>query len=206
VIAFAGGTYYAYPMMIQVANTILSWDKAANRRQSLEELKGHLLRVMNGMLTQITDPLIPAEHPDALFLFAGFSWKSQRFVLWTLHFDSDLGRFTFRPATRWRGGNTPKVLALVGDEREEAKMRLTELLRAEDRLQGGGFDMEPLEVLLQMIDSPLFRSISGPVQIVKVYRNLQVVPFVVQRGGVRSLFGRRLLDYEESDAFPMLVL
>ena len=206
VIAFAGGTFYAYPMILQVVNTVTSWAKAENRGQPLEELKGHLLRVLNRMLDEVTDPPTQPDVPDAFFLFAGFSWKSQKFLLWTLHFDAHLGRFTFRPATRWKGGNTAKVLALVGDELDEAKRRLTELLRASGKLKGGGFDMKPLQVLVEMVDSTAFQSIGGPVQVVKVYRHLQVVLFVVERNGVRSLLGRPLLDDERPDRCRVLTL
>jgi hypothetical protein len=205
IVAFAGGTDYAYPMMIQMVNTVASWGKAANRGQPLEELKGHLVRVLNRMLGEMTDPPKFPVVPDAFFLLAGFSWKSQEFRIWTLHFDSNLGGFTFRPASRWTGGNEAKVLAIVGDHIDRAKDRLTELLKEEGKLTSGGFDMEPFQVLADIVDSQEFDSIGGQLQLVKIYRHLQVVPFVVDRNGVRSLLGRPLLDYEKPDRFPALV-
>lgn len=208
VIAFAGSTFYAYPMMIQVVNTVASWDKALNRRQPLEELKGHLIRVLNRMLEEMNDlpPEIP-EVPDAFFLLAGFSWKSQEFQLWTLHFDSGRGgAFTFRPASRWKRGNQAKVLAIVGDHVAEAKARLTEMLKELGKLTSGGFDMEPFKVLSDMVDSHEYDTIGGHLQLVKIYRHLQVVPFVIERNGVRSLLGRPLLDYEQPDRFPTVVM
>jgi hypothetical protein len=204
VVAFAGDTDFAYPIMLQMANTVASWDKAANRAQPLEEAKGHLLRVLNCMFGEFTDLRGLGQDTSAIFLLAGFSWKSQKFVIWTLHFDPSIGRFTFRPATRWRGGNSAKLLAVVGDEVDDAKEQLTALLRERRRLTTGGFDMEPLEVLTAMIDSPKYVTIGGYVQLIKVYRSLRVVPFVIERGGIRSLFGRPLLDYEEPDRFPTL--
>lgn len=203
VIAFAGDTSFAYPMMLQVANTIASWDKAATRRQPLEELKGHILRVINHMLDELTDvPPHLEESPTAYFLFAGFSWKSQSFQIWTLHFDTDLGRFTFRPASRWKRGNEAKLLAVVGDDISEAKKRLKARLKQLNKLKHGGFDMEPLSVLAEMIDDEAYPTIGGHVQVVKIYKCLKAVPFVVERNGRRSLFGRALLDYERSDRFP----
>jgi hypothetical protein len=207
VVAFAGGTFFAYPMMLQMVNTVASWDRAANRSQPLEETKGHLVRVLNRMLAELTDvPKELREAPDAFFLLAGFSWKTQKFVIWTLHFDNSIDAFTFRPASRWRGGNSAKVLALVGDHLDVAKERLTELLRQRKLLSSGGLDMEPLEVLTEMIDSQSYPTIGGQVQLVKVYRSLRVVPFVIERNGVRSLLGRPLLDYEQPDRFPTLSL
>ena len=198
---------YAYPMMLQMVNSVASWGKAANRGQSLEELKGHLLRVMNRMLEEISDLRgLERVPPDAFFLFAGFSWRAQAFRLWTLHFDPSIKAFTFRPTRRWKAGNSSKVLAVVGDHVNDAKKRLTELLRRLGKLESGGFDMEPLLVLADMVDSPEYDTIGGHLQLVKVYRHLQVVPFVVERNGVRSLLGRPLLDYEVSDRFPVFAL
>ncbi len=207
VIAFAGETSFAYPMMLQVANTIACWDKAASRRQPLEELNGHLLRVINHMLEELTDvPPHLKESPNAYFLFGGFSWKSQSFQIWTLHFATDLGRFTFRPASRWTGGNEAKLLAVVGDELPEAKKRLKTRLKQLNKLEHGGFDMEPLSILAEIIDDEAYPTIGGHPQVVKIYKCLKAVPFVVERHGTRSLFGRALLDYEQSDRYPEVSL
>jgi len=86
-------------MMIQMVNTVASWHGTANRAQSLEFTKGHLVRVMNRMLQELTDaPVELRESPNALFLLAGFSWRTQVFRIWTLHYDAHLRGFTFRAA------------------------------------------------------------------------------------------------------------
>jgi hypothetical protein len=205
VVAFAGATDYAYPMMIQMVNTVASWDAAASRAQPLEVTKGHLIRVLNRMVEEMHDvPHDLRENPDALFLVAGFSWKSQRFRIWTVHYDPGIGRFTFRPAMPWAGGNEAKAMALVGDNLDEAKLRLTGILKEKGTMASGGFDMEPIQVLGDMIDSDSYPTIGGQIQLVKVYRSLKAVPFVVERHGVRSFLGRPLLGYEKSDRFPQV--
>lgn len=207
VVAFAGDTFYAYPMMLQMVNTVASWNKAANRRQPLEELRGHLVRVLNRMLEEMSDlPPALAEDPAAYFLLAGFSWKSQQFRIWTLHFDPAIGGFTFRPASRWGGGNDKKLLAIVSDQADQAKKRLTAILKELGKLSGGGFDMEPLMVLMDMVDATEYDTIGGHIQLAKIYTFLQVVPFVVERNGVRSLLGRPLLDYEQPERYPTIAI
>ena len=47
VISFAGDTYDAYPLMLQVYNAILMHGPAQDRAMDLPELKGHLIRVIN---------------------------------------------------------------------------------------------------------------------------------------------------------------
>lgn len=203
VIAFAGATDVAYPMMIQAVNTVTSWTPASTRRQPLDEFKGHLLRVFNRMLVEVSDPLrLGMSEPDALFLLAGFNWRWQRFQVWTLHFDHRIRRFTFRPASRWSGGNANKLLAIVGDEVALAKERIIELLKARGKLPGAGFDMEPLEILEEFIRDEAHATIGGSPQVLKVYQSMNVVPFIVPwtdktGGGIMTLYGRPLLDYED---------
>ena len=55
VIAFAGQTAFAYPLMIQAWNAVDSWRPSRERLQPLAVLKGHLIRVFNGMLDEISD-------------------------------------------------------------------------------------------------------------------------------------------------------
>lgn len=200
-IAFAGATDVAYPLMIQAVNTVSAWSGALSRRQPLDELKGHLLRVFDRMLEELSET-VASRHTEALFIFGGYSWKAKRFQVWTLYFDPGIKRFTFRPASPWSGGNEEKMLALVGDEVDEAKTRLERILRDREKLAGGGFDMEPLEVLVDMIRDRGLPTIGGVPQVLKVYQSMNTVPFVVPWVGpsgspIRTLFGRPLLDYEK---------
>lgn len=207
-IAFAGETDYAYPMMIQVINGINFYDGALSRRQPLAKLKGHLIRVINLMLDQHKDvPTELWEAPAAFFLLAGYDWTTNEFKIWKLHFDKSIGRFTFSPASSWRGeGHDEKVLSIIGDEIGAAREVVLENLRGPDGIRSGAFDMEPMRALAFMVDAEGFRSIGGHIQMVKVYKALQCVPFTISRNGTRSLLGRPLLDYEKSETIPTLTL
>jgi len=52
VLSFAGQTYDAYPLMLQAANAIETFNKLKTRSTDLADLKGHLLRplVLSGNL------------------------------------------------------------------------------------------------------------------------------------------------------------
>ncbi|MCD7441002.1 hypothetical protein K4B79_22595 [Streptomyces lincolnensis] len=207
-IAFAGETNYAYPIMLQAINSINAYGGALSRRQPLAKLKGHLIRVVNLMLDQLTDiPRDLWEAPAAFFLLAGYDWTTHEFKIWKLHFDKATRRFTFSPGNPWRGeGHDEKVLSIIGDEIDEARAVLVEFLRTPDGIRPGAFDMEPMKALAFMIDSDRFHSIGGHIQMVKVYKALQCVPFIISRDGTRSLMGRPLLDYEKSESVPTLTL
>lgn len=206
-LAFAGQTAFAYPLMLQAWNAVDSWRRSRDRWQHLNVLKGHLIRVFNGMLHEISD-LPSAEErmdPEAVLLLAGFCWDEQKFKIWTLHYDKELHGFTFRPARPWRGNaSRGKVLAVVGDEVREAKERLISMLREQRTLTVGGFDLEPLKILESMTLDPNFSTIGGPIQLVKVYRSLKSAAFIVPNAadGRPTLLGRPLLTYEKPDRQP----
>lgn len=196
---------YAYPLLLQIRSAIEFHRRSLTRAQDLTDLKGHLLRVVNDMCSQIDDlpvgQTVP-DDPDADFLLGGYSWKLRRFVLWTLHFDAHHKKFAYRPAKNWTGVKGKRVFAFVGDSLAEAKDRLISILRARGKLTTGGFDMEPFEVLRDMIRDRVDPRIGGPPQIVKVYRHLNATPYGVywpkRKGGKVTLLGRPLLAYEKT--------
>jgi len=204
VISFAGNTMYAYPVMLQAIAAVSQHPKLLSRGMNLDELKGHLLRVLNSMVSLIHDlPSNGGDDPDTTFLFGGWSWKHNRFKIWLLHFDVELKRFTFRPATRWRGLNADKVFAFTGDYKKEFKARLSALLRKKNKSEAGGFDMEPFEVLRDMLRESSFDQIGGAPQLMKVYKYSSCKPYAVfwpnREAATINLLGRPLLDYEQSE-------
>jgi len=190
--------------MLQAVAAISQHAKLLNRGIDLEELKGHLLRVLNSMVLLIHDLPHGVENvPDTTFLLAGWSWRRNQFKMWLLHYDASIRKFTFRPAGRWRSLNKQKELAFTGDYKSEYKERLIALLRKKSKLQGGGFDMEPLEVLRDMLRDSTFDLIGGAPQVIKVYRYSGCKPFAVfwpnKTAATVNLLGRPLLHYEQAD-------
>ncbi len=203
VVCFAGDTMYAYPIILQIQSAVAQHPKLLSRAMDITDLKGHLLRILNEMVSLVHDlPVGMANEPDATFLIAGWSWKLAAFKSWLLHYDASIKRFAFRPTTSWRGSNKDKVLAITGDYQDEYKARLIYLLREKNKLQSGGFDMEPLEVLRDMLRTASYDLIGGAPQVAKVYKYASARPFAVfwpnKESSKISLSGRPLLDYELS--------
>ena len=194
--------------MLQAYNAIRMFADAANRRLDLPELRGHLVRVFNYSRTFIGHPpqgQSEATPPKALFMLSGYSWRQKRFRIWKLFYDAHISKFTFQPASPWRGnGQEEKIIAFVGDEAPiaEAKRRLVKCLRDKNHLTEGGLNMEPFDVLRDIIRSNEFPSVGGPPQLVKVYEHMNSAPFGVywpNRDGRPTVLGRPLLDYEKSE-------
>lgn len=201
-ICFAGDTMYTYPLMLQMAAAIEHYPRSKSRATDLTRMKGHTLRVFNEMLDDIHDLPVgeDLDPPDAHFILGGYSWEYGKFHIWYLHYDTHIGRFTFRPASQWRGVRGSKKIMAAGDHLQEFKTRLIALLRERRKLTVGGFDMEPFEVLRDMIRDEEYDSIGGPPQIMKVYQHLNTQPLAVywpnREVGKITLLGRPLLSYE----------
>ena len=235
---FAGNTMHAYPMMLQAKSAVEMFPKARTRGLDLCDLKGHIVRVMNGMRAGSQMQLADSEWaPDTAFLLGGFSWKFSDFRLWTIYYDPRIKRFTYRPASRWRKSGSKRI-HFVGDDLfldplarariqilrlcyqrtgrvepvyfhviEEARARLERLLRHRGKIARGGFDMEPFEVLRDMIRSGHWPTLGGPPQILKVYRHMNCQPFGVywpnRAAKAVAVLGRVLLEDEAPDC-PVL--
>ncbi|MCF4164881.1 hypothetical protein L2U69_04420 [Zavarzinia compransoris] len=210
VISFAGSTSDAYPLILQAYNSIKMYEPAENRVLDLAELKGHLLRIFNHSRKFITGlprgQKLP-DKPEVEFMLSGYSWRDKNFRAWKLHYNQTIDKFTFRPIHEWKrgqGGNSHKFISIIGDKdvRNVANDMIISLLRKNGKLTSGSFDMEPFEILRDIIRCKKYQSVGGPVQIVKIYEHANAVPVGVywpnKESGVISLLGRPLLDYEKS--------
>lgn len=205
-LCFAGDTGIAYPIMLQVQTAIRQHSRTLNRAVDLPDFKGKVIEIINGMRDSMHSlpHLEDGRHieDETFLLLGGYSWRDAAFAIWTLHFDPPINRFTFRPASPWGGVDSLRLLSVVGNEVEEAKARLIELLKSRGKRTSGGFDMEPFEILRDMIRQDVSRFIGGPPQLLKVYRHMNATPLSVYwpskaAAGV-TMLGRRLLPYERS--------
>jgi hypothetical protein len=202
-LCFAGGTAYAYPLMLQAENSLGLHPKSRTRAFDLNETRAYVLEVFNAMTELIGDPPQGAdlEPPDAAFLLGGFDWRSQEFLLWVLYYDEARGQFDFHRAQFWEGIEGRRKILFLGDETDQAKLRLLEILADRGKLDKGGFDFEPFEVLRDMIREEVSPYIGGPPQMAKVYKHLNVLRMGVywptREANTIAVNGRPLLGYEK---------
>ena len=91
---------------------------------------------------------------------------------------------------------SPQKFWFIGDDTEEARIRLYEILEARRKLTVGGLDMEPLEVLIDLIRSDKHESIWGAPQVLKIYRHMNAPGLKVlwpDSRGQLTYLSRRLL-------------
>jgi hypothetical protein len=205
-IAFAGHTADAYPLMLQLQSAVKMHPKIASRAYDLANLKGHVLRIFNAMWKSISDLPHGQQLPDpaeARFILAGYSWRYELFRIWTIYFDKQVNEFRFREAPWHRkngGGN--KYFTFIGDDANPATNRVYEILRERNRIKSFGLQMEPFEVLAEFIRDEAKPSIGGAPQVYKIYKHMNTLPYNVywpsRKEGTISFGGRQLLPYERN--------
>ena len=232
-ISFAGDTKFAYPFIHAALNAIELHRGSARRQVDLYEVKSVLLNALNEMLAHLSDFAVGKtdfEEPDLRFIFGGYSWKSKSFVIWKFHFNNGEREFRSAEVVNWDGLGTERRLLIIGDpsasrsairraartndtpaESHEdieaiAKKAFVDLLEARGIKNGKGLNLEPLEVLRDLLrrDSSLY--IGGAPQIVKVYQHMNTQPFGIRwpnGDGAIAVLGR-LLPRGEKLHVPVL--
>lgn len=206
VIAFAGLTADAYPLMLQLQAAVRMHPKVASRAYDLTALNGHMLRIFNDMWKSIGNLPVGQIKPDpaeARFILAGYSWRYEKFKIWTLYFHAPTNEFKLREASLHRkkgGGN--KYFAFIGDHANMATERVYEKLKERNRVRASGLQMEPFEVLVEFIRDNGKPEIGGPPSVVKVYKHMNTLPYNVywpdKKQGRLAFGGRLLLPYERN--------
>jgi len=180
-IAFAGDTDYAFPLLMQTMRAIEGYPLSSSRRLPLPKLKRHILRVFQQTYDAIHTLPFDAVHPeppDNYFLLGGYDWQSQRFRAWRLAFDKNLRLFVYRPILRSGG----KKYFFAGDNKRAVSdaVRRTDELLSERGKGNDEIDLEPFEVLSSVIsESPKSSTIGGVPQIGKAYQHLNTQLFQV---------------------------
>ena len=198
-IAFAGDTHFSYPLINQIQTYIKSYPKTQSRFQDLSHFKGHLVNMMNFMLSHKSD----YEEPKVRFLFGGYSWDRKRFYLWHIYFDSKIKIFVNSEVRTWKGIKKNRVISFIGDYHYEYRERLIRLMKSKKKFVNGYFDMEPFEVLRDMIREDKYTEIGGAPQLLKVYEHMNCSPISVKwkinGKNLSTLLGRPLQEFEVSN-------
>ncbi len=208
--AFAGDTLWAYPLVLQTMNDLLAFTASRERRTDIRAARAHALRVVNQLMADRPPP--PGGGPDVEteFLFGGWSWESLDFRLWRFRWSAERDTYWHETIRRGEIG----LVAWIGDRDFDnpardlvgiAKAKLSALLLDRGRI-GAPLDMEPFEVLVSMLRSGEYDTIGGAPQVAKVYRHMNASFLGVRwpdRDGPVTLVGRNMLGYERVE---MLVL
>lgn len=202
-LAFSGDSGVSYPLFIHALSFSESYGRAKTGAVDISDFADKLLTIFRIYTAQLDDA---AETPtqffgNTYFLLSGWSWKLSAFRIYHYRFtagDWEKGRVQ---SGRWKtsDGEIDVTLKVIGTSAAKVS---GEFRRAVSQMSMGEMNLQPLAFLWdRLADLTRTRargSVGGPLQMVKCYPYLQVLPFAVSWGdtGASHLFGRRLEDYE----------
>jgi len=214
VLAFAGDTFFAYPLIIQIQQAIQQHTPLKNRAIDYRRFRNHMMRIFNSMISQFANYVPGLEHPQTAFLVGGYSWFYKEFKLDLITYDKSIKQFVKRSCESGIG-NFGKVL-FAGDKSKEAYRRLLEMLKERHGVESVSrtskvsikFHMEPFEVLRDLLrENKAGSSIGGPPQITTVSQHMNTMQTAVywpsKQDGSIYLGGRPIFDYENIDSWVL---
>ncbi len=185
--------------MIHLANAIEAHQPARDRSVDIGVVKNHLLRVFTDTLATMNWVLEPRKS-DLQFIFAGMSWRSKGFRLWTVEYNPVAKKFDAREASP-NDGPIEKA-AFVGDWAGRARAKLQ---RVSNTLtpQTSNAEFVVFEIVRDLIrDAQPHDSIGGVPQLIRIAEHMNTRIFAVRwpgPGGGVYLMGRKLFSYENTD-------
>lgn len=206
VMAFAGNTDYAYPLMMQINYAMSEYERIRSRAMDLADINGHVLNHLNHLIKSVYDLANPTEVNDNEFLLGGYSWVEKRFVIWRYYYVKAFDAFQKTRAEKRIVRSVSSNIMVIGDKREELKREIRRLL-SEKEPNSEYLDMEPFQALCNLLtNAQKTDTIGGAPQIIKVYQFMNARPLGVywpckEDGDFanRTLLGRELFDYEDTD-------
>lgn len=197
-IACAGTTVYSFPVVEHIMKSVELNQKFRDRACDVTDFRHTILAIANKCLFEEQEAQYIKDGPDFTMIYAGYSWREQKFCLYEIHYDKRNRKMVFRTPTTIK-----KVpFAVIGDFVPEVRRKIFQKLDA-DGVQDRGFvDLQPLDVLMEYIndESGEKRSIGGYPQMVKIYPFMRVLPigFRQDKEGKKIITysGRPLMDFE----------
>jgi hypothetical protein len=185
--------------MIQMANAIAAHEPSNDRSLDLTRVKDHLLRVFTDLARSFRDPVTPLRSDDVQFLFAGYSWRSKDFRIWSILYSAETKTFTARESRTFH--EKLGKAAFIGDQGRNLRSLLHRELNSFD---GAEMYTEPLAVLARFIEeADDDATIGGPPQVVRISASMVTRPLCVRWRNSDTLLGRRLFDYENVDMWSV---
>lgn len=198
VIGLSGDTETTLAIIAQIQNSINLYAPFSEGAVDITHVVGHCLKIMNNMGQEISDKKGFTDYftnagVKAGFVVGGYSHLHQEFKMAHIVYRSRSNAFVRKSAIRRyksAGGKFHYIrtaaaertkrpadstsICIVGDYIDEFLIRLSEKVGNKVML-----DMEPLEVLIDMLRSEKFSKIGGAPQVVKAYRHQHTLPIGV---------------------------
>lgn len=168
-ICFAGRTDRAYPLILNLITSLRYNKDFQDKSKDVSDLALFVSDLFTQLVYLITENAEPIDElrAEANFLFGGWSWKLQQYVLFKIYYNPEEQKFVFEDCLAEK---KTRQVVFIGDYLEEAKALYYREFEGEN--SENVLDMEPLKVLTMMSrDRAEFTSILGAIQIAKIFRS-----------------------------------
>lgn len=177
-ICFAGETYRAYPLILNLISILKQDKQFHNPSLDLQDVLYGIVDVFSELVNSIFEKPIGDNSDfgsEAKFLFGGWSWQQNRFRIWKIFYSKEINGFAFKEETSEE--EKSRFCVFLGDPETGdrdiariAKKKYEELLIKKDKFDAQ-LDMEPVEVLIEMSRDKGMREVDGSIQIGKIYKS-----------------------------------
>jgi len=186
--------------MLHLANAIEAHQPARDRSVDIGVVKNHLLRVFNDLLVESMRWVCEPARSDLQFIFAGMSWRSKCFRIWTVEYNPSKKAFDARETS---AGHAPiEKAAFVGDWSGRARAKLQEA-RNHMSISTVGAEFAPFSIVRDLLlGAGPNDSIGGVPQLIRIAEHMNTRVFVIRWTGTSAdtfLMGRKLFTYENTD-------
>jgi len=206
-ICFAGDTYFAYPLIFQIAQSIRSHYPLKDRAIDYIPFRTHVIKLLNEMFASYETYAEELENPDTSFLLGGYSWFNKEFCIDKIDYRKGKKQFEHSPCTNGIG-NYGKVM-FVGDWAKTATHKLHEMLidsyghesLSKHSSVDRSFGYEPLAVIRDLLrNAGPNDTIGGAPQLVAISQHMNsrhtAVFWPSKEEGKIYLGGRPVFEFE----------
>lgn len=203
--ACAGDTAYSFPIVNHIIQSVDLNFKNRTRAIDFKDLVNYFEDLMNTCLSAIETPIIDiGKGPDFQMLFVGYSAKLKDFKMVVFQYDKRLKIMKRRKEKTLKKNN----VAVIGDKDIDKKGEKSLVMQyrrelfielEKDGIKDYGFiDMQPLDVLYRFIKNNDYRTVSGHLQMLKIYDFMSTLPYGIIEEDNQDIFymGRKLMNYE----------
>jgi hypothetical protein len=198
-ICFAGSVGRAYPLILNLISLLKNDLQLCVTETDIGSLVHNISTLFTELVRSISDYPENDEEvigSEAKFLFGGWSWQEEKFKVWNLNYSNKSQMFL--PEEKTNPENS-KFCTFTGDPNSiesKAKKLYKKLLDDRDKIDGK-LEMEPLEILIRIINDDQYREVGGSPQIARIKKNGQSEILGIQWRGDPYVLGKRYFSYNK---------
>jgi hypothetical protein len=172
-ICFAGSVGRAYPLILNLISLLKNDSRICDTEIDIGILVHEIAELFTNLVVTISD-CVPGEEnttrAEAKFLFGGWNWRKEEFNVWDLCYATREKRFL---PTEKTDLSLSKFCTFFGEPDHvvnEAEKHYKNLLLERNKIDLK-LDIEPLEILIKIINDENIRDVGGSPQIARIKKN-----------------------------------